>query len=44
MARDRCVTRQLRRQGWKLIRIWQHSLKKFPSACLHRIRRGLTLS
>ena len=41
MARDKRVNRQLRRQGWKVIRIWQHSLKKFPDACLNRIRRAL---
>ena len=44
MARDKRVTRQLRRQGWKVIRIWQHSLQKSPNACLTRIHRGLTLS
>lgn len=38
MARDRRVNRQLRRQGWKVIRIWQHFLKKSPAACLNRIR------
>ena len=42
MARDKRVNRQLRRQGWKVIRIWQHSLKKSPNACLNRIRRALT--
>ncbi len=41
MARDKRVTRQLRRQGWKVIRIWQHSLRKCPQACLNRIRRAL---
>jgi DNA mismatch endonuclease (patch repair protein) len=41
MARDRRVTRQLRGRGWKVIRIWQHSLKKSPDACLNRIRRAL---
>ena len=41
MARDRRVNRQLRRQGWKVIRIWQHSLQKSPSVCLNRIRRAL---
>lgn len=41
MARDKRVSRQLRRQGWKVIRIWQHSLKKSPDACLNRIRRAL---
>jgi DNA mismatch endonuclease (patch repair protein) len=41
MARDKRVTRQLSRQGWKVIRIWQHSLQKFPTTCLNRIRRAL---
>jgi len=41
MARDRRVNRQLRRQGWKVIRIWQHSLQKSPTTCLNRIRRSL---
>ena len=35
------VAHQLRRQGWKDFRIWQHSLKKSPNACLTRIRRAL---
>jgi len=43
MARDKRVTRQLRGRGWKVIRIWQHSLKKSPDACLNRIRRALDL-
>jgi DNA mismatch endonuclease (patch repair protein) len=43
MARDKRVTRQLRRQGWKVIRIWQHALQKSPSFCLNRIRRALDL-
>jgi G:T-mismatch repair DNA endonuclease (very short patch repair protein) len=38
MARDRHITRQLRGRGWKVIRIWQHSLQKSPAACLNRIR------
>jgi DNA mismatch endonuclease (patch repair protein) len=41
MARDTRVNRQLRRRGWKVIRIWQHSLQKSPSFCLNRIRRVL---
>ena len=43
MARDRRVNRQLRDRGWKVIRIWQHSLKKSPNACLNRIRRAITI-
>ena len=41
MARDKRVSRQLRQRGWRVIRIWQHSLKKSPDACLNRIRRSL---
>jgi DNA mismatch endonuclease, patch repair protein len=43
MARDKRVTRQLRHEGWKVIRIWQHSLKKSPDTCLTRIHRALRL-
>jgi len=42
MTRDKRVTRQLRRQGRKVIRIWQHSLQKSPQTCLNRTRRTLT--
>jgi DNA mismatch endonuclease (patch repair protein) len=41
MARDQRVNRQLRRQGWKVTRIWQHTLQKSPSVCLNRLRRAL---
>jgi very-short-patch-repair endonuclease len=41
MARDKRVNRQLRQQGWKVIRIWQHTLQKSPSVCLTCIRRAL---
>ena len=38
----RITGRKLRREGLKVIRIWQHSLKKHHNACLTRIRRALT--
>jgi DNA mismatch endonuclease (patch repair protein) len=41
MARDMRVNRQLRRQGWKVLRIWLHALQKSPTTCLNRIRRAL---
>lgn len=43
MARDRRVTRQLRHCGWRVIRIWQHSLKKSPDTCLARIRDAVSV-
>jgi hypothetical protein len=42
MACDRHVTRQFRGRGWKVIRIWQHSLKKSPATYLNRLHRALT--
>jgi very-short-patch-repair endonuclease len=35
------VNRQLRQQGWKVIRIWQLFLKTHPATCLNRIRRAV---
>ena len=39
MARDRNVSRTLRRDGWFVIRIWEHDIEKRPAACLRRIRK-----
>lgn len=39
-GRDRKVTRELRAAGWKVPRIWEHSLKK-PGLVIARIRRAL---
>lgn len=40
-TRDRLVTRTLRRGGWKVIRIWECTLKKHSLTCLRRIQRAL---
>lgn len=40
-ARDRKTTRQLRRDDWTVIRIWECQLGKKPQGCLSRIRRAL---
>jgi len=37
-ARDRRVNRELRRLGWRVIRIWEHDLSKRGKACIRRIR------
>ena len=39
MARDRKVSRTLRRDGWSVIRIWEHDIEKRPAACLRRIKK-----
>jgi DNA mismatch endonuclease (patch repair protein) len=46
-ARDRLVNRQLRRQGWRVVRIWEHELAagkreaESGKKALERIRRAL---
>ena len=44
-ARDRKVNRALQRAGWRVVRIWEHTLrwttKRNPERCLGRIRKAL---
>ena len=41
-ARDRLVTRTLRRGGWRVLRIWEHDLtRKNQSRCIGRIQQVL---
>jgi DNA mismatch endonuclease (patch repair protein) len=39
--RDRRVTRALRRQGWRVVRLWECQLARDPNKCMNRIRRSL---
>jgi DNA mismatch endonuclease (patch repair protein) len=39
-ARDRSVTLALRRKGWRVLRIWEHELRK-PTRTIWRIRLAL---
>ena len=41
-ARDRRVTRTLRRLGWRVVRIWEHELAKNPERCVDRIENLLS--
>ena len=40
-ARDRKNTRELRNQGWIVIRIWECQLSKRPQGCILKIERAL---
>ena len=41
-ARDRRVTRTLRRLGWRVVRIWEHELaRKNEARLLGRLRREM---
>jgi DNA mismatch endonuclease (patch repair protein) len=39
--RDKLVSRTLRSEGWRVIRIWQHDLSQNPNAVIRSIRRHL---
>lgn len=40
-ARDRLVNRTLRKQGWRVVRIWEHDLARHPARCIRRVRTAL---
>jgi DNA mismatch endonuclease (patch repair protein) len=37
-ARDRLVNRTLRKQGWRVIRVWEHELRS-PNRVIARVRK-----
>ena len=37
MERDRKVSRTLRRDGWFVIRIWEHDIEKNPDKCVRKM-------
>ena len=37
MRRDRKVSRKLRRDGWSVLRIWEHDIKRKPEKCMKKI-------
>ena len=41
MQRDRKITRQLRRQGWKVMRFWEHDILKNPYFCKSKIIKSV---
>jgi DNA mismatch endonuclease (patch repair protein) len=41
-TRDLHVTRTLRSQGWRVLRIWEHSLKK-PTIIVRQLKKALAL-
>ncbi len=39
--RDKFVTKALRSEGWKVLRFWEHEVKKHPNRCIAFLRRNL---
>lgn len=40
--RDRIVSAKLRREGWRIMRIWEHEVKKSPQRVIAKIHKKLT--
>lgn len=41
MERDRRTARKLRREGWSVIRLWEHDINKRQDYCVKKIKRHL---
>ena len=39
MRRDRKVSRRLRKEGFSIVRLWEHDIENRPLVCLNRIIR-----
>lgn len=39
--RDKEVTKELTKQGWKVLRFWDHQIKQSPGICLSKIREAI---
>ena len=39
MRRDKRISQKLRRDGYSVIRLWEHDIEKSPHVCLNRIIR-----
>lgn len=43
-SRDRRVNRELRKLGWRVVRIWEHDLAKRGEACVQKIQAATNSS
>lgn len=41
VERAKEVNKQLRRNGWKAVRFWEHDIKKNPNKCIKRVLKYL---
>ena len=44
IARDRRVSRVLRKDGWRVVRIWEHDLTKRGETCVRKIQAATNSS
>lgn len=44
MLRDKCVTRNLRRSGWTVLRVWEHAIEKTPDKVVRKLSAAVGLA
>jgi DNA mismatch endonuclease Vsr len=44
MERDKEVTRELKRQGWQVVRLWGHQIEWYPDKCKPIIKEALRVA
>jgi len=41
ITRDRRVSQKLRRDGWSVLRLWEHDIEKNPQKCIRKIKKKI---
>jgi DNA mismatch endonuclease, patch repair protein len=41
IRRDEMQTRQLRKEGWIVLRFWEHDIEKHLDRCINKVKRAL---
>lgn len=41
IQRDKDVKRYLSKEGWQILRFWEHQIKEQPEVCIYKLRRYL---
>lgn len=42
MRRDRLVNRCLMKEGWTVLRFWEHQILRYPDSCVAEIRKAIS--
>jgi len=41
MRRDKKISRKLRREGWSVLRFWEHDIEKRQEFCMNKIKKKI---
>ena len=44
IARAEKYNQKLRRDGWTVLRIWEHDIKKNPEKCIRKVKKAFKIS